>query len=139
MAISSENLKLRMFHEITKHDKIYIKHDHRNINQIIWLISKDVPREKHIFIQVVLYTFSIVTLTINITQPRATYCIKWNPWTSYAILLKKKNFTDSFLAYLISKHYISNCIVLITITSDQANWLQKKYNFSSLHFLAFIT
>ena len=43
MAISSENLKLRMFHEITKHDTISIKHDHRNINQITWLISIGKP------------------------------------------------------------------------------------------------
>ena len=43
MAISSENLKLRMFHEITKHDTISIKHDHRNINQITWLISMGKP------------------------------------------------------------------------------------------------
>ena len=43
MAISSENLKLRMFNEITKQDTIYIKHDHRNINQITWLISIGKP------------------------------------------------------------------------------------------------
>ena len=43
MAISSENLKLRMFHEITKQGTIYIKHDHRNINQITWLISIEKP------------------------------------------------------------------------------------------------
>ena len=44
MAISSENLKLRMFHEITKQDTI-----HRNINHITWLIStgKPVAGEKH--------------------------------------------------------------------------------------------
>ena len=49
MAISSENLKLRMFHEITKQGTIYIKHDHRNINHITWLIStgKPVTGEKH--------------------------------------------------------------------------------------------
>ena len=43
MAISSENLKLRMFHEITKQDTISIKYDHRNINQITWLISTGKP------------------------------------------------------------------------------------------------
>ena len=36
-------------------------------------------------------------------------------------LLQKKNFFSSFLAYLISKHYIENSIVLIKITLD--NWL----------------
>ena len=46
MVISSGNLKQGMFNEISKHDKFYIKHDHGNINQIIWLISIDVPGEK---------------------------------------------------------------------------------------------
>ena len=64
MAISSENLKLRMFHEITKQDTISIKHDHRNINQITLLISIEKPAwGKNIFIQLVLYTFSTVILT----------------------------------------------------------------------------
>ena len=74
MAISSENLKLRMFHEITKHDKIYIKHDHRNINQIIWLISIDVPGEKP-FLTVGFAHIQYCDLD-NITQARATYCTK---------------------------------------------------------------
>ena len=43
MAISSENLKLRMFNEIRKHYTFYIKHDHRNTNQITWLISMGKP------------------------------------------------------------------------------------------------
>ena len=77
MAISSENLKLRMFHEITKHDKIYIKHDHRNINQIIWLISIDVSGEKP-FLTVGSAHIQYCDLD-NITQARATYCTKWNP------------------------------------------------------------
>ena len=33
----------------------------------------------------------------------------------------KKIFFSSFLAYLISKHYIANSIVLIKITLDKAN------------------
>ena len=74
MAISSENLKLKMFHEKTKHDKIYIKHDHRNINQIIWLISIDVPGEKP-FLTVGSVHIQHCDLNI-ITQARATYHIK---------------------------------------------------------------
>ena len=65
MAISSENLKLRMFNEITKQDTIYIKHDHRNINQITWLISIGKPGWGKTFSYscMVLYTFSTVILT----------------------------------------------------------------------------
>ena len=76
MAISSENLKLRMFHEITKHDIIYIKHDHRNINQITWLISigNSLPGEKHIH-TVGSVHFQYYDLD-NITQARATYHFK---------------------------------------------------------------
>ena len=61
----------------------------------------------------------------NITQARATYCTKWNPWKflmRYWLLWKKQIFS-SFLAYLISKYYIANSIVLIKITLDKANWL----------------
>ena len=74
MAISSENLKLRMFHEITKQDTISIKHDHRNINQIIWLISIDVPGEKP-FLTVGSVHIQHCDLD-NITQARATYHFK---------------------------------------------------------------
>ena len=76
MAISSENLKLRMFHEITKQDTIYIKHDHRNINHITWLIStgKPVAGEKH-FLTVGSVHIQYRDLD-SITQTRATYHIK---------------------------------------------------------------
>ena len=40
---------------------------------------------------------------------------------SYATLLKRKNNFIFFLAYLISKQYVANSIVLITITLDKAN------------------
>ena len=42
---------------------------------------------------------------------------------SYATLLKIKKQFYLFLAYLISKQYVANFIVLITITLDNANWL----------------
>ena len=34
MAISSGNLKQVICNERSKHDEIYLKHDHRNVNQI---------------------------------------------------------------------------------------------------------
>ena len=41
---------------------------------------------------------------------------------SHVILtFTEKKFFSSFLAYLISKHYIANSIVLIKITLDKAN------------------
>ena len=40
---------------------------------------------------------------------------------SYATLLKRKKQFCLFLAYLISKQYVANFIVLITITLDKAN------------------
>ena len=92
------------------------------MNQIIWLISIDVPGE-NLFLQLVLH-IQYCDLD-NITQARATYCTKWNPWKFLMRywLLQKKIFFSSFLAYLISKHYIANSIVLIKITLDKANWL----------------
>ena len=42
---------------------------------------------------------------------------------SYTTLLKRKKKIYLFLAYLISKQFVANFIVLITITLDKANWL----------------
>ena len=65
-----------MFNEILKHDKIYMKHDHRNINQTTWLISIGKPAwGKKPFLAVGFTHIQYCDLD-SITQARATYCIK---------------------------------------------------------------
>ena len=75
MAMSSGNLKQGMFNEISKHHKFYIKHDHRNINQIAWLISMGKRTWRKTFLTVGSVHIQYCDLDSK-PQVRATYCIK---------------------------------------------------------------
>ena len=61
----------------------------------------------------------------SITQARATYCINWNPWKYLMQYFQRKN--NFFHLFFTWAYIILQCIVFLTITSDQANWLVKLY------------